>query len=370
MFSKPPVIASEDFRRIKALPIRDPDTYYPKDLIEKMSAALRAPGSTATLFDVQARALYDLARGKRLFAPIKVGGGKTLISFLAPRVLGSQRCLLITKAALLEKTDREWRRAKADWQVARHLQFRSFEKLGRVSGAAELDRMQPDLILVDEAHCIKNPRAAVTRRVARYMAQHPNTRFIPMGGTMMKSSIKDFAHMMAWSHGDSSVLPLDKNELDAWAGALDEGLNPVARRSAGVLTDLFRCADDGSDDDDNSRRARKVFFMRANATEGVIIADSKDSYQGSLLIEGIEYEPNEKTEANFLKLRNDMCKPDGWALGDAMQVWAEARRLILGLHYAWDPPPPEEWLSCRKNYAAFVRETLKSPSSGSCRLGF
>lgn len=315
--------------------MRDQDTYYPRDLVEKMSAALRVPGSKATLREVQARALYDLARGKKGFYPIRVGGGKTLISFLAPRVLGSARCLLVLPAALLEKTDREWRKAKEDWQVARHLQFRSYEKLGRVSGATDLDLMKPDLILADEAHRLKNPRAAVTRRFARYMAANPKTRFIPMTGTLMKNSVKDFAHLMAWALGETSVLPTDREELDAWAGALDEGLNPVSRRSPGVLLDLIRIPDDGSDDDDNSRRARKVFFARANATEGVIVADSQDDYQGSLLIEGIEYEPNAATENNFKILRETMCKPDGWALGDAMQVWAEARRLALGIHYTW-----------------------------------
>lgn len=361
MFSKPPVVASEDYRRVRALPVRDPDTYYPKDLVEKMSAALRVPGSKALLREVQARALYDLARGKKGFYPIRVGGGKTLISFLAPRVLGSSRCLLVTKAALLEKTDREWRKAKEDWQVARHLQFRSYEKLGRVSGATDLEMMKPDLIIADEAHCLKNPRAAVTRRFARYMATHPNTRFIPMTGTLMKNSVKDFAHLMAWAMRETSVLPGDKGELEAWAGALDEGLNPVSRRSPGVLLDLMRIPDDGSDDDDNSRRARKVFFARANATEGIIVADAQDDYQGSLLIEGIEYEPNAATEKNFQILRDTMCKPDGWALGDAMQVWAEARRLAVGVHYAWDPAPPEAWLQARKLWAACVRDTLKSP---------
>ncbi len=361
MFSKSPVTSSADYHRVRALPVRDQDTYYPRDLVEKMSAALRVPGSKATLREVQARALYDLARGKKGFYPIRVGGGKTLISFLAPRVLGSARCLLVLPAALLEKTDREWRKAKEDWQVARHLQFRSYEKLGRVSGATDLDLMKPDLILADEAHRLKNPRAAVTRRFARYMAANPKTRFIPMTGTLMKNSVKDFAHLMAWALGETSVLPTDREELDAWAGALDEGLNPVSRRSPGVLLDLIRIPDDGSDDDDNSRRARKVFFARANATEGVIVADSQDDYQGSLLIEGIEYEPNAATENNFQILRETMCKPDGWALGDAMQVWAEARRLALGVHYAWDPPPPEAWLQARKLWAAFVRDTLKSP---------
>lgn len=375
-FAKPPVHSSEDFRRVQAIPERGAD-FYPRDLVQKLTAILRTPTGTQTLFDVQARALYDAAKGGKGFYPIKVGGGKTLISFLLPVVLHSKRPLLVIPAAMLEETERKWREAMKDWQVAKHLVFKSYEWLSRVSGSTYLEFYKPDLLITDEAHKIKNPKAAVTRRFRRYMEGHQSTRYIPMSGTIMKSSVKDYAHLMGWALRETSLLPHSRTELDAWAGALDEGLNPAARRSAGVLLDLFRepAASDPPpstggeyDDLDNTteeeaRRARRIYFARANATLGVVSADSKDDYTGSLLIESLEYKPNEATEANFKMLREQMCKPDGWALADAMQVWAEARRLILGLHYTWDPLPPEEWLQARKLWAKFVRDTLADPRS-------
>lgn len=352
-FAKPPVRSSEDFRRVRALPVRG-EEFYPADLVHKLTDILKTPDGTQTLRDVQARALYDAAQSGRGFFPIRVGGGKTLITFLLPVVLRSKRPLLVVPASLLEKTERDWRTAMKDWKVAKHLVFKSYEWLSQVKNAGYLAFYKPDLLLADEASRIKNPKAAVTRRFRRCMEETPNPpRFMPFSGTIMKSSVKDFAHLMRWSHGEMSVLPHLKAELDAWAGALDEGLNPAARRSAGVLLDLFpepsvsepppapsgewdhMIADADNVTENEARRARRIFFARSNATVGIISADAKDDYTGSLLIEALEYTPNAATEANFKKLRETMCKPDGWALADAMQVWAEARRLALGLHYTW-----------------------------------
>jgi hypothetical protein len=186
-----------------------------------------------------------------------------------------------------------------------------------------------------------------------------------MSGTIMKHSLKDFTHLLAWSHRQGSPLPLAKDVATEWAEALDEGLNCMQHRSPGELLTIMPGEDGGEGSDEE--RARRIFQVRLERTPGVVIADSADDYTGSLLISAAEYTPNRKTEENFEILRTQMTRPDGWALSEAMQVWAEARRLALGLHYTWDPLPPESWLQARKNWAKFVRDFLSSPKSE--RLG-
>ena len=39
--------------------------------------------------------------------------------------------------------------------------------------------------------------------------------------------------------------------------------------------------------------------------------------------------------------------PDDWDLMMATEVWRVANELALGLHYVWDPRPPEEWRNAR-----------------------
>lgn len=368
-FSRIPVRESEDFRRIRDLPIRG-DEAYPRNLAEEMTRLVRTPGGTQTLFDVQAKALWDLGTHRKGFLPIRVSGGKTLISFLAPRMVDAKRPLLLIPAALTQKTERDWLAAAKNWRIAKHLKFASYQTLGRVSGATLLDTYKPDMIIADEAFFLKNIRAAVTRRVARYMEVNPTTIFVPMAGTIIKHSVKEMAHLMKWSHGSMSALPLDKETLFEWAEALDEGLNMFQQKDPGVLLDLFPGAyeDAAKFGDDNNRRARRVFQLRLQHTPGVVVADAKDQYTGSLQIDALEYTPNDVTEQNFKILRETMCRPDGWALTEAVQAWAVARQLILGLHYTYDPLPPEEWLLARKLWAAFVREYLASTEAHTLQI--
>lgn len=389
-WQKPPVAKSADFVRIKGLPVRTDDSY-PPGLEATMTNLLKTPGGTQRLRDVQARALYDLGESGKGFFPIRVGGGKTLISFLAARVVGAKRPLLVLPASLLQKTEREWKKVAEHWRVSKQMRFMSYEKLGRVSGANELeDVLKPDTIIADECHRLKNLRAAVTRRFHRYMTKNPKTIFVPMSGTIMKSSIKDFAHLLHWSHGDTAPLPLYTQTLIEWSEALDEKVNPLSRRSPGVLLDLMPHVTQAvrgipevldrnkaivmpssglafADDDEDVRTARRLFFARANATQGIISADAKDDYQGSLEIDALEYPCNAATEENFEKLRSTWCRPDGWAFTEAFQLWSVARMLALGLHYEWQPGAPQDWLDARKQYAAHVRQLIADPDTA--RMG-
>lgn len=361
-WDKAGIQSSGDYQRIRSLPVRT-DADYPPNLVAEMTRLLRTPGGTETLFEAQARALYDLGEWGHGFYPICVGGGKTLLSFLAPQVVQAKRPALLLPAGLIEKTDREWKKAAKNWKVAKHLRFYSYEILGRVSGAQKLDLFKPDLIIADEAHKLKSERAAVTRRIARYMQQNPKTIFVPMSGTIMKSSIKDFAHLMLWSHNETSVLPHYTDNLVEWSEALDENANALTRRAPGVLLNLMPPISEDANAVDDRARARRVFFRRASATKGIIISGAQDAYAGSLQITGNEYTVSSATEQNFKTLRETMCRPDGWALSDAVQAWRVARELALGVHYSWDPLPPQEWLDARKVWAQFVRDFLGSAAS-------
>src|ERR1700681_3334018 len=121
-WSKPPVGHSEDFERIRNLPVRG-DEAYPPSLAEEMSKLLRVPGGTETLLDTQARALFDLGTHGKGFFPIRVGGGKTYVTFLAPRMLGAKRPVLLLPAKLVQKTEREMGHAAKHWRIAKHLRI-------------------------------------------------------------------------------------------------------------------------------------------------------------------------------------------------------------------------------------------------------
>lgn len=279
----------------------------------------------------------------------------TLLSLLAPVVLEARRPVLLLPAALIEKTQHERMELAKHWRLPTNLQTLSYEIMGRVSCAQKLDYIRPDLLVCDECHRLKNLRAGVSRRVKRYMHDNPTTKFVGISGTIMKSSLKDFAHILRWALKNGAPIPMTDDEVGLWADALDERVNPVARCRPGALLSLGPMPEDESD---ALSKARRVFQSRLLETPGVVASGKSDGFEGSLYIRAIEYDVAPITEAHFDKLRTTWTTPDDWAFSEALELWRHARSLALGLHSIWDPRPPQEWLAARKAWASCVREIL------------
>jgi hypothetical protein len=324
--------------------------------IDLLTNHLRTPGGTMRLRPVQAQALYEMHDYGGLFGPIRVSGGKTLITLLAALVLEAQRPMLIVPAALIEKTRNEARKLAQHWKLPTFLTIVSYQALGRVSGAETLEKANPDLIICDEAHKLKNRRAAVTKRVARFMHDHPETRTVILTGTISKRSLHDFAHLLLWSLKLRTPLPRHWTELEAWALAIDErpnAITPPLHPGA-----ILKLATDEDKSDDVTQRARIAVRKRINDTPGVVTA-SGGGCDVSLRVQGHIVETTEQTKAAFETLRGKWKTPDGWPLSDGFAIWRHARELALGFFYKWDPRPPDEWLEAKKLWSAFCRKVLK-----------
>jgi hypothetical protein len=343
--------------RILMIPRRAPLTPdEEEERIDLLTNHLRTPGGTMRLRPVQAQALTEAHDYQGLFGPIRVSGGKTLISLLAPIVFEAKAPMLIVPAALIEKTRTEARKLAQHWQLPTFLHIVSYQALGRVSGADTLERCNPDLIICDEVHKLKNKRAAVTKRVSRFMHDHPSTCFIALTGTISKRSLHDFAHLLSWSLRLRTPLPRHYNELEAWALALDEQPNAIVPPlHPGAILKLATEEDTGGP----TQRARTAVRRRINDTPGVVAA-SGEGCNVSLRVQGHVVHTAETTSQAFATLRNRWETPDGWPLSDGFAIWRHARELALGFYYKWLPRPPEDWLEARKTWSAFCRKVLKN----------
>ena len=352
------VEATPEFRRVRDLPRRTSDG---AALVADLTDALSAPGGTQRLRALQARALYDAMECRGLFAPLGVGEGKTLISLLGAYVLDAKRPLLLLPANLVQKTQRDREAYAKHWLVPRHVRLMSYEILGRAQSASELEAYRPDLIVCDEVHKLKNRRAAVTRRVSRYMHDHPETLFVALSGTIMRRSLLEFGHILRWALKDGAPVPRTHDELEAWASALDEDLSgrpgeELGRLEPGALLDLCN--------EEELRElpltaARRGFRRRLVDTPGVVASEGGgERVDCSIHLRALRYEVAAVTEQHFATLREHWKLPSGETLSQGVDVWRHARELALGLHYEWDPPAPDPWLEGRRAWAAFVRETL------------
>ena len=356
---------SAEFRRIEALPRRvwDVDKDQLEELRHGLTDMLRPDPDAGQrgLFDkpdelfvlkvIQAAALQEIHDRRGAFLPIAVGGGKALISLLAAVVLEAERPVLFVPADLREQTNR-----KVIPQMRKHfalnprLKVIGNSELSLAKNKDMLDKLKPDLIILDECHEYKNKSAGRTKRMTRYMKENPDTVMVAMSGTISNRSLRDYQHIARWCLGDEMTpLPLKWHELCDWADALDEGLQDHKRMGPGAL-ELFCQPGD---------TPRQGYRRRLVETPGVI-ASGAEELGVSLRIDKLECKIPAMLSRMLGELRQTWEDPNGDAIAEASEIWRCARQLALGFWYEWVPPGPPEWLLARKNWKKYVRETLRN----------
>lgn len=404
------VMLTNELTRIAGLRRRVWTTEEGEEFAERLTHVLKTPQGQMRLRPVQAISLFELAEVGGVFGPQRCGAGKTLLSLLAPSVLQrvkkrAYRPLLVVPAGLLEKTERDRRLLAEHWEIASFLKVMSYEWLGRPQAAEALQEYQPDLIILDECHKLKNGRSAVCRRFKRFFQERSRldavlgpggldpVLCIAMSGTVTKRSLFDYAHIMRWCLPASHIpIPWHFQDLMDWADALDEKKERKQRDEAMTLSSakspvvvdpvsgeertktrfnhgdidpgelkLFCNTEETAiwDSGLKQRAARLAFRRRLIETPGVV-ATVESPIDASLLVRGVKIdEVGVAVEDAFEGLRTDWVTPDGVELWDGLEVARKAKELAIGFYYVWRPSPPKEWLEPRKVWAKFVRETLK-----------
>jgi hypothetical protein len=299
---------------------------------------------------VQSAALIEIQKLGGLLGPIGVGFGKTLISLLAPIALGAKRPLLLLPAKLLAKTKAEWQGYARDLVLPTNLEMKSYEILGRVNHAMFLEIYQPDLIVADECHRLKNRTASVTRRVLRYVREH-GTPCVFLSGTITRNSLHDYWHLAALCLPE---LPMPRGwpELSEWANALDDRVEPWERLAPGPLLTW------GPPDEPNPlTRARLGYQQRLRETPGVVVTRESD-LGASLQIAELRVAMPLAVARAMSDVEATWASPDGYEFADALSKYRLMRQLALGFYYRWTEKPPAGWLSARSSWARFVRETI------------
>lgn len=203
-------------------------------------------------------------------------------------------------------------------------------------------------IVVHNCHEYKNKKAGRTRRMSRYMAEHPETIMVATSGTVSSRSLKDYQHIIRWCLGDAATpMPIKWVELCDWADALDEGVPDQSRMAPGAL-DRF-CS--------TGENARQGYRRRLTETPGVV-ASGAEELGVSLRIRKLQ--PNLPADVSRMigDLRASWEDPNGDSIAEAVHIWRLARQLALGFWYEWIPPAPRAWLDARKAWKGHVRHTL------------
>jgi len=205
--------------------------------------------------------------------------------------------------------------------------------------------------VLDEAHKLKRPQSARTKRFRRYTSEHPGCRVVALSGTMTSQTILDYAHFCELALGKGSPLPSGYHELVDWGGALD--VDPLEPRAPGALMGF--CAP--------GEGVREGYRRRLVETPGVIATEG-EGFDGTIIVRQAPIRLPAKVEAVRERVTST------WEIGD--QVITEAthfgrvmKQLSCGFYYEWRWPgdtPDQEWLEARRWWYRELRTFLQHRS--------
>lgn len=315
---------------------------------------------------------YDLYDGG--FFPVSVGAGKTLISLMiAERAYRNdiERSLLLVPPEVFAQL------VNRDISYARHHVPLSVPlmKLGGISrkkrlayarsgrpgcyilpysclsttdSSELLDMIQPDLIIADEAHRLKNSNAARTKRIFGkhgYYTKHPTTQMVAMSGTITSKSIADYWQIIRACLKDHSPLPTSAHIVRQWGQVLDAhtawGDTPREEHSdfyTEPVMPLVRWAQKNFPDEnfpETVRGFRKAYKYRLNTAPGVVVSAEHEIGTSLLMrnekanedVEGMDI-LNELIE----DVRKDFTAPNGDEIDHAIHQFGWLYQLSAGFY--------------------------------------
>ena len=204
---------------------------------------------------------------------------------------------------------------------------------------------KPDLVIADEAHCLRHKDAARTRRFLRYMRRNPATRFVCLSGTLTEDSILNYAHLLDLGLRDNAPLPRGWADLTSWSAALDVG----AEGGPGALIALCGPLE----------TVREGYRRRLVESPGVV-ATSEDDLGVSLIIRERAPKAPSAVRAALKELAGTWAW-DGVEYEQALDIHRLGRQLTAGFYYraVWPTGTPDlEWLAARRDWDAAVRRYL------------
>lgn len=357
-----PVRHSRELERILAIPSWEDlgtlDSYF------DMKWLLTKGSSKMELWHEQCEALIRARHAGGLFAPVSVGKGKTLIACLLPTVF-NKRAVIMTTPQLIEQGKKLEREYREHFNLRTDIEWLAYSTLSTAAGARSLEELDPELIVADECHNLRNADAARTKRFLRYMRANRRTTFCALSGTVTKRSIKDYAHLLQLALRDWTPLPRDWPTLCEWAEALDVSDNP---RPPGALVRL--CAEYmmiGGEKTGffTTAMAREAWRRKFVSVPGVV-ASSENELGCSLVINKLKVETPKPIKDALKNLYDTWEAPNGDELMYAMEVARVTRQLRLGGYYEWewDDSVSENnrklYMEWKNDWARSVREFLKT----------
>jgi hypothetical protein len=379
---------SQELKRIVNVPLR----YVPDaDVLEAVSQhyfQAQAFADGWRLLPTQAESLLAYSEVGGAFLPLAVGGGKTLTSLLIANdayTQGKQKIMLIVPPALATQlcdTDiKHWRpltifntpihrlhglskikRQQLAQSGRKGIYIFTYSLLSSADAHEILEAVNPDLIILDEAHSVSK-RSARTRRFTQYLHEcHPQV--VALSGTMTQKSLMDYFEIARASLGQNNFIPNAVSLTEEWSKLIDTTATSVSdfrsdeQSEAGPLKyvlDWARKNFRGEVFDDSVLGFRKAFKHRLITTPGVVCSSGHDLpyslYINNEPVENYKSAPGwDKVEELVKQLDTKWLTPNGDEIEEAMhlhrwKMWIQGAGFYTELYW-----PDTDWMMERGIY--------------------
>ncbi len=364
---------SHELERILALPRRVLDLtlvpdltplYLHTEICGVRSCDLCGPGRPAKLMPLQSAILLEAERCRGALGAIPVGRGKTLASMLLVDALQLHRAVILVPSDVRDQlinVDIPRYARHFDLPIGRFTVV-SYSQLSNPRTADVLERLNPDGIIPDEAHALKNKASSRTKRYNHCLKERPGIPVVPMSGTLTTKRVADYGHLSEHALRSGSPVPRGYKELCEWGDALDATKPGVEPMPPGALLSL--CTGEELDaiaknEISGTDGARAGFLRRLVQTPGVI-GTTDSNVDCSLIIRKRAITTAPEVLAAIRALEKTWSLEDE-EIDSAATMAAKAREMSCGFYYVWDWPNgivDREWVDARKQWNKAVRETL------------
>lgn len=363
---------STDLVRIKNLPVYEwwTDPKLP-ELIKRLTELYRTPHGQRHLRPGQAAALSAAFRHEGLLAPLTVGAGKTLLSFLLPHIMalkGYTRPMLIVPAGVYGQTMRDYNnesesKYRDHWRIP-PIPIETYQTLSRKRGFEILAEHLPDHIIFDECQLASDSSGTVWSKIKHFMTEQPKrVPILCLSASLGSRSPKSYWHFAINALGQGSPVPIDMWEMLAWHGAIADKIS-TDRLDGSPLIELWPDVQG----DTVLEQAQHAYGRRFTSTSGVVASIGQKPDIG-LQIEVVRHDPEQAVVdcADHIKRKREVPALEGqpaYLLIEDIEITQRLDQLELGFAFVWDPPPPPEWRAARKMWGTIVGDILAQKIPG------
>jgi hypothetical protein len=225
-----------------------------------------------------------------------------------------------------------------------------------------LAAIDPDTVIADECHNLKDPKTARTK-CWRHLMSEREREYVAMSGTITSKGIEDFRPQINYALGEGSPLPLSVGMATAWSKTIDANAVILGDHQTGPMQPLVDWANSHLIREGRMAKLfgkptpkpkllrptvsgiREAFQMRMNSAPGVV--SSPDSVvKASVSIENHEFTWDEGPEWDTLAGLMAQCKdafltPNGDEIEHAIHVFKWMIELCAGFYNELVWPEPE-----------------------------